>query len=181
MSEVHFYEVSKEHEYLANAKPEMHVNKHRNWIQWNTATVTAMLVADMGLQIFSEASDFCSTVLMELSVPPDDTAVMRPLLTEPDTSHITKVDPHFEHRSKLGFTAYGTPEIVQQLADVAESFPTIWKDHGLLVDLPKQDWMVINLKEDAESQPGKVYLVSHHDWKVIDETFNKIHEQKKMF
>ena len=30
MPETHFYEVSKEHEYLANTKPEMHINKHRN-------------------------------------------------------------------------------------------------------------------------------------------------------
>ena len=163
MSEVYFYKVNKEHEYLANTKSEMHVNKYRNWIQQSTATVTAMLVASIGLQTFSGASDFCSTTLMELLMPPNDTAVTGSLLTEPDTSHITKVDPCFKHRSKLGFTAYGIPEIMQRLADVAESFPTIWEDHGLPVNLPKQDWMVINLKEDAEPQPGRVYPVSHHD------------------
>ena len=163
MPEVHFYKVSKEHKYLVNTKSEIHVNKHRNWIQWSTATVTAMLVAGMGLQIFSGASDFCSITFMELLMPLNDTAITGPLLTEPDISHITKVDPHFKHRFKLGFTAYGTPKIAQQLADVAESFPTIWEDHGLPVDLPKQDWMVINLKEGAEPQSGRVYLVSHCD------------------
>ena len=61
------------------------------------------------------------------------------LLTKPNTSHITKVDPHFKHRFKLGFTAYRTSEIMQWLADVAKLFPTIWKDYGLLVDLPKQN------------------------------------------
>ena len=30
MSEVYFYEIGKEHEYLVNVKSEMHVNKHRN-------------------------------------------------------------------------------------------------------------------------------------------------------
>ena len=30
MSEVHFYKINKEHEYLANIKSEMHINKHRN-------------------------------------------------------------------------------------------------------------------------------------------------------
>ena len=30
MPEVHFYEISKKHEYLANTKPETHINKHRN-------------------------------------------------------------------------------------------------------------------------------------------------------
>ena len=163
MPEVHFYKVSKKHEYLVNTKPEMHINKHRNWIQQSTVIITAMLVASMGLQTFSGASDFCSTALTELLAPPNDTAVTGPLLTEPDTSHTTKIDLCFKHRSRLGFTAYRIPEIMQQLTDVAESFPTIWEDHGLSVDLSKQDWMAINLKEGAESQPGRVYPVSHHD------------------
>ena len=30
MPEAYFYEVSKEHEYLANIKSKMHVNKYRN-------------------------------------------------------------------------------------------------------------------------------------------------------
>ena len=120
-----------------------------------------MLVADIGLQIFSEASDFCFTAFMKLSASLNDTAVTELLLTESDINHIIKVDPCFKHRSKLGFTAYGTPEIAQQLTDVAESFSTIWENHSLLVNLSKQDWMVINLKEGAEPQSGKVYLVSH--------------------
>ena len=163
MSEVHFYKVNKEHEYLANIKSEMHVNKHRNWIQWNTATVTAMLITDMELQIFSEVSDFCSTMLTELPVPPDNTAVTESLLTKFDINHITKVDLCFKHKFKLGFTVYGTPEIVQQLIDVAELFPTIWEDHGLPVNLPKQDWMAINLKEGTEPWPGRMYLISHYN------------------
>ena len=109
-----------------------------------------MLVISMKLQSFSEASDFCFTVLKKLPASLNDTAVMGLLLTEPDTSHITKVDPCFEHRSKLGFTAYGTPEIMQQLTDITELFSTVWEDHGLLVDLSKQDWMAINLKEGTE-------------------------------
>ena len=55
----------------------------------------------------------------------NDTAVIEPLLTESDTSHITKVDPCFKHRFKLGFTVYRIPEIMQQLIDVAELFSTI--------------------------------------------------------
>ena len=110
-----------------------------------------MFVAGIKLQIFSEASDFCSIVFMKLLMPSDDTAVTGSLLTEPDISHITKVDSHFKHKSKLGFTAYGTSEIVQWLANIAELFSTIWEDHSLLVDLSKQNWMMINLKEDAES------------------------------
>ena len=41
--------------------------------------------------------------------------------------------------------------------------------------------MAINFKESAEPQSGKVYPVSHHNQKMIDKTFNKMHKQKKMF
>ena len=84
-----------------------------------------MLVADIGLQIFSEANDFCFTVFTELSVPLNNTAVTGLLLTEPDINHITKVDPHFKHKFKLKFTVYGISKIVQQLANIAELFSTI--------------------------------------------------------
>ena len=150
MPETHFYKVSKEHEYLVNIKSEMHINKHRNWIKQSTITATAIFAAGIGLQTFSEASDCCFITFRELPASLNDTAVTGPLLTEPDTSHITKVDPHFKHRSKLGFTAYGTSEIVQQLTNIIKSFSTIWKDHGLSVNLFKQDWMAINFKEGAE-------------------------------
>ena len=151
MSEIYFYKINKKHEYLINAKFEMYVSKHRNWIPQSTATVTAMLVASIGLQIFSGASDFCFTAFMKLSASSDDIAVTELLLTELNINHITKVDPHFKHRFKLGFTVYEISKIIQQLTNVAESFFTIWENHGLLVDLPKQDWMVINLKKGTES------------------------------
>ena len=117
----------------------------------------------MRLQNFSGASNFCSTAFKKLFASLNDTAVTELLLTELNTNYITKIDPHFKHKSKLGFTAYETSEIAQQLTDIAKSFSTIWKDHGLLIDLPKQDWMAINLKEGAEPQSGRMYPVSHHD------------------
>ena len=113
MPEAHFYEVSKEHKYLINIKSEMHINKYRNWIQQNTAIITAMLITDIELQNFSEINNFCFIMFKELSASLNDTAVTELLLTEPDTSHIIKIDPHFKHRFKLGFTAYGIPEITQ--------------------------------------------------------------------
>ena len=84
-----------------------------------------MLVTDIGLQNFSEVSDFCFTVFTELSALPNDTAVTELLLTEPDINHITKVDPCFEYKSKLGFTAYEISKIMQQLTDITELFSTI--------------------------------------------------------
>ena len=84
-----------------------------------------MLVASIGLQTFSEASDFCFTVFMELSASFNDTAVIELLLIKSDINYITKIDSCFKHRFKLGFTVYETSEIVQQLINIAKLFPTI--------------------------------------------------------
>ena len=122
-----------------------------------------MLAAGMRLQTFSGANDCCFIMLKKLPASLDDTAVTEPLLTEPNISHITKVDSCFKHKFKLGFTAYRILEIVQQLTNIAELFSTIWEDHGLSVDLSKQDWMAINLKKGTELQSERVYPVSYHD------------------
>ena len=98
---------------------------------------------------------------MKLFTSFDDTAVTGSLLTEPDINHIIKIDLCFEHKFKLGFTIYEISEIVQQLTDIAKSFSTIWKDHGLLMNFFKQDWIVINFKKDAELQSKRMYLISH--------------------
>ena len=84
-----------------------------------------MFVIDIKLQNFNEANDFCFIIFKKLSTLLNDTAVIKLLLTKPDTSYIIKVNPCFKHRFKLGFTAYGTPEITQQLTDVTKLFPTI--------------------------------------------------------
>ena len=84
-----------------------------------------MFVADIRLQNFSKVSDFCFIAFKELPALFNDTAVIKLLLTEPDTSYIIKIDPCFKYRFKLGFTTYEISEITQQLTDITELFSTI--------------------------------------------------------
>ena len=84
-----------------------------------------MLAADMRLQIFSEASDFCFITFRKLSASFNDTAVTRSLLIESDISPIIKIDLCFKHKFKLDFTAYEILKITQQLTDITKLFFTI--------------------------------------------------------
>ena len=84
-----------------------------------------MFITDIGLQTFSKANNFCSTVLIKLPALLNDTAVTELLSTEPDINHITKVDSYLKHKFKLEFTAYSILKIVQQLINITELFFTI--------------------------------------------------------
>lgn len=106
-----------------------------------------------------------------------------PVPTGPATvaeSTYTQIDPNLEHVMPNGITVYGTPEVASQIASVAEEFPEIWQDQGTTVNIPEEEWMPIPLKSDATAKPSRVYPVSQKDKDVIDETFNKMHDQGKM-
>ena len=100
--------------------------------------------------------------------------------TAPAISTLPRIDPNLEHVMANGITVYGTPDVATQIASVAEEFPEIWEDQGTTVDVPEEEWMPIPLKPDAAPKPSRVYPVSQKDKDVIDETFNKLHEQGKM-
>ena len=93
---------------------------------------------------------------------------------------VPQIDPSLEHVMPTGITVYGTPEVASQIASVADEFPEIWKDQGATIDIPEEEWMPIPLKPNVTSKPSRVYPVSQKDRDVIDETFDKLHDQGKM-
>lgn len=46
--------------------------------------------------------------------------------------------------------AFGEDGAIQEYAKLVDSFPTLWKDEGF-IDVPKQDWMRIPLRDDWQS------------------------------
>ena len=85
-----------------------------------------------------------------------------------------------------GITIYGAPEseTVHKLTAVMEAFPDLWKDTGKFMDLPQDEWMRIPLRLDWESRlPAKgawMYPLGLDAWKVINDTFNKLHKRRRM-
>ena len=92
----------------------------------------------------------------------------------------SQIDLNLEHVMPNGITIYGTTEAAEEIAAVAGEFPEIWEDQGATVDIPEEEWMPIPLKPDAVAKPSRVYPVSQKDRAIIDETFDKLHEQGKM-
>ena len=79
----------------------------------------------------------------------------------------------------IGFSAYGTQPIRKKLFDAATSFQ-IWGKTGGFINVPGDEWMPIPLKPDAAPRGVKVYQLGPHNKKLINETFNLLHEQGKM-
>ena len=78
-----------------------------------------------------------------------------------------------------GVTVYDNcPEIKV----VAEEFPSLWKEVGF-AELPEQEWMRIPLKADWEERvprTARIYPLSTDARKVVDKTFDKLHDQGRL-
>lgn len=83
-----------------------------------------------------------------------------------------------------GATIYGNTTDSQAIATVAESFPSLWQDTGNVVNIPKDQWMEIplvdNWKDLYKAGQARVYPVGARDKQVINEAFDKLHEQGRM-
>ena len=81
------------------------------------------------------------------------------------------------------YSPTNSPDVLE-LTKVVNDFPRIWNDTDSFVDIPKDEWMKILLRDDWESKmPAKaprVYPLGIEDRKVVDKTFDKLHEQERM-
>ena len=73
---------------------------------------------------------------------------------------------------------------IPSLSAAVEAFPSLWKDTGNVINVPESEWMDIPLVDNWRDlyKPGqaKVYSVGPKDREVIDEAFDKLHEQNRM-
>jgi hypothetical protein len=92
--------------------------------------------------------------------------------------------PSPEKRYEDGITIYGEDKAQQQLRHAIDKFSNIWKDDGSPANIPEEDWMQIPLIENWEKvykpAANKVYPLGPKDRKVLDDTFDKLHEQGRM-
>lgn len=88
-----------------------------------------------------------------------------------------------ESTHSTGVTIYGDASATQAISDVVEAFPNLWKDTGN-VKVPEDQEMEIplldNWKEIYKAGQARVYPVGKRDKEVIDEAFDKLHQQGRM-
>ena len=78
-----------------------------------------------------------------------------------------------------GITVHkGDPDLI----NVANEFPSIWVEKGF-VKVPEHEWMKIPLKSDWEEKipkTARIYPMGAQSRRVIDETFDKLHDQGRL-
>ncbi|SLM40586.1 probable transposable element [Lasallia pustulata] len=84
-----------------------------------------------------------------------------------------------------GVTIYGDAETVAVLADVISAFPRTWSDSGDMVNTTPEEHLSIPLTVDwntstAAKLSHQVYPMGPNERAVIDEEFDKMHEQGRM-
>ena len=88
-----------------------------------------------------------------------------------------------ETTHSTGATIYGNATATNAIAGVVEAFPNLWKDTGN-ANIPEDQWMEIplvdNWKEIYKAGQARVYPVGTRDKQVIDEAFDKLHQQGRM-
>ena len=95
----------------------------------------------------------------------------------------TTVEP--EHLLQNGITVYGsTTTAITALTEVAAHYPKLWEDNGNIANVPEEEWMEIPLLDNWQElyKPGqaKVYPLGTQDCGIVDEAFDKLHEQGRM-
>ena len=81
-------------------------------------------------------------------------------------------------------TGYGNQPTIEALNKVVNNYPDLWVDHGNTAKVPESEWMEIPLVNNWMElyKPGQacVYPVGQKDCEVIDQAFDKLHEQGRM-
>lgn len=83
-----------------------------------------------------------------------------------------------------GVTIHGTPESTPSIAAVINRYPSLWQDTGNVTNVPESQWMDIPLVDNWTEiyKPGqvRVYPLGKADREVINNSFDKLHEQGRM-
>jgi hypothetical protein len=78
-------------------------------------------------------------------------------------------------------TIYENSNDQQLLLDVIEKYSDFWdKIENFVVNVSEKEWMFITLKSDVKIEFAKIYSMRSKNQKLIDEIFDKLHEQDKM-
>jgi hypothetical protein len=76
---------------------------------------------------------------------------------------------------------YDTANIRKRLLSTICKYSSLWdKTENIVIKVSEQEWMSIILKSEAKIEIVKVYSMSSKKRNLIDEIFNKLHDQQKM-
>jgi hypothetical protein len=92
-----------------------------------------------------------------------------------------KIANNMKEKSSQDIIVYKIADTQQLLFDVIAKFSFLWdKTENFMINIFENQWMSITLKFDARIETTKIYSMKSSERKLIDKTFNKLHEQDKM-
>jgi hypothetical protein len=96
--------------------------------------------------------------------------------------HIKIKEKSLKETSFDEIIVYDISEVRQQLLNTINRFKlSLWdKTENIMMKIFENQWMSITLKLDAKIETTKVYSMSSNERDLIDETFDKLHDQDKM-
>ena len=78
-------------------------------------------------------------------------------------------------------TIYETKTSQNAIKQVVEIYFALWSnDNDSIVKISENDWMSITLLSDAKISSVKIYSIESKDKQLIDDMFDKLHEQSRM-
>ncbi len=91
----------------------------------------------------------------------------------------TKIDSDLKSTLQNDVTIYDITQIITAIAEIVNSYD-IWTDKRNIVNIFEENWMSITLTFEIKIFLTRVYSLSTKDKKLIDEIFDKLHEQHKL-
>ncbi len=91
----------------------------------------------------------------------------------------TKIDSDLKSTLQNNVTIYNIIQMITAIAEIINSYD-IWTDKKNIMNIFKENWMLITLTLEIKIFSARVYSLSTKDKKLIDEIFDKLHEQHKL-
>ena len=81
----------------------------------------------------------------------------------------------------IDITVYDETSMIQtQLTEIVEYYFKFWINDDFIVRISKNEWMSIKIKSNVKIEAVKIYSLKLVDRKLVDEVFDKLHEQNRM-
>ena len=77
-------------------------------------------------------------------------------------------------------TIYDDSSTYNRIFTIIDAYFNVWKSTNEIVNVFKNQWMIIFILFDAKSNSAKIYSHNFQNKKFVDEKFDRLHKQKKL-
>ena len=174
------YRSTKKKCYLVNAKyAHLIVNAHkfasRNWFKQIMKMSVFAMIIDATIAINYE--DLYNANAINF-VAHEVNAINSSINSSNSTA--SSVNVSLKKILSTNITIYDDIDTRIKFANVIANYSNLWNDNEFIVRISSNEWMSIEIKSNVKIETTKMYSLNLADKKFVDETFDKLHAQKRM-